>query len=386
MSSFGEKLRTAREAKGLTCSQVAAQTHMLVQIVEEMEREDFHRIPAPIYGRGFVRLFADCVGLDPVPLVREFMDIYEGRRTPAVSVREVPVDPIPPPVQPIWQTAPEPQAAPAEPPPVPDVPPAPEPVAPLPEEEPEPAGQFSEEPLEEEPEPAEQFPEPPPVERPAIQPAEEEPEPAVQIPEEPVMPPPVAPAPAVPAPDPIPETPRDVQGLELFEQMPARTFSDDQPLFGPAPTPAQQPAPRSPAGLPPQIDFDSSRFLTSTDFEDGTPTAAARFRKGLTDFSSSIVKKVRGIPRRVWRVTALALCAVLGLVFIVWSISKLYSATSTPDGTVSAETVRTPSAEQPGPVESAPAPSAPKAKPAPGQPKPGTLISTGQDIPNLIRD
>ena len=76
MSSFGEKLRAAREAKGLTCSQVAAQTHMLVQIVEEMEREDFHRIPAPIYGRGFVRLFADCVGLDPVPLVREFMDIY----------------------------------------------------------------------------------------------------------------------------------------------------------------------------------------------------------------------------------------------------------------------------------------------------------------------
>ena len=36
MSSFGETLRAAREAKGLSCSQVAAQTHMLVQIVEEM--------------------------------------------------------------------------------------------------------------------------------------------------------------------------------------------------------------------------------------------------------------------------------------------------------------------------------------------------------------
>ena len=88
MSSFGETLRNAREAKGLSCSQVAAQTHMLVQIVEEMEREDFHRIPAPIYGRGFVRLFADCVGLDPVPLGREFMDIYEGRRAPTGSIRE----------------------------------------------------------------------------------------------------------------------------------------------------------------------------------------------------------------------------------------------------------------------------------------------------------
>ena len=364
MSSFGETLRTAREAKGLTCSQVAAQTHMLVQIVEEMEREDFHRIPAPIYGRGFVRLFAECVGLDPVPLVREFMDIYEGRRTPAVSVREVPADPVPPPVQPIWQTAPEPQPVPVEPEPEPIVPPAPEPLVPFPEEEPE---------------PVEPFPEELPVEQPAVQPPEEEPEPVVQAPEE-------EPEPVVQAPEPIPETPRDVQGLELFEQAPARTFSDDLPLFGPAPTPAPQPAPRAPAGLPPQIDFDSSRFLTSNDFEDGTPTAAARFRKGLTDFSSGILKKVRNIPRRVWRVTVLLLCAVLGLVFIAWSISKLYSATSSPEEAESAEVVQTPSAEQPGPVESAPAPSAPKAKPAQDQAKPGTLISTGPDIPNLIRD
>ena len=137
MSSFGETLRKAREAKGLSCSQVAAQTHMLVQIVEEMEREDFHRIPAPIYGRGFVRLFADCVGLDPVPLVREFMDIYEGRRAPTVSIREVPTESEPPPpAQPVWQPAPEPEPIPE--PPAPEPEPIPEPPAPEPEPVPEP--------------------------------------------------------------------------------------------------------------------------------------------------------------------------------------------------------------------------------------------------------
>lgn len=99
--SFGDTLRTAREAKGLTCSQVAAQTRLLVQIVEEMEREDFHRIAAPIYGRGFVRLYAQCVGLDPIPLTAEFMELYEGRRAPVVKTRpqppigEVPVPPAP---------------------------------------------------------------------------------------------------------------------------------------------------------------------------------------------------------------------------------------------------------------------------------------------------
>ena len=144
MSSFGETLKAAREAKGLTCSQVAAQTHMLVQIVEEMEREDFHRIPAPIYGRGFVRLFADCVGLDPIPLVREFMDIYEGRRAPAVSIREVPTAPVPPPpAPPTWQNAVTPEPVSVEPAPEPEpvappvVEPDPEPVVP-PEPEPEP--------------------------------------------------------------------------------------------------------------------------------------------------------------------------------------------------------------------------------------------------------
>lgn len=99
MKSFGTILKEAREAKGLTCSQVAHDTHMLVQIVEEMEREDFHRIPAPIYGRGFVRLYAERVGLDPAPLITEFMEIFNGRKPP-MSVRPAPAAAVPPPPPP----------------------------------------------------------------------------------------------------------------------------------------------------------------------------------------------------------------------------------------------------------------------------------------------
>ena len=44
--SFGETLRTAREAKGLTTSQLAAATHILVQVIEGLEKENFKRIPA----------------------------------------------------------------------------------------------------------------------------------------------------------------------------------------------------------------------------------------------------------------------------------------------------------------------------------------------------
>lgn len=112
MKSFGTILKEAREAKGLTCSQIAHDTHMLVQIVEDMEREDFRRIPAPIYGRGFVRLYAERVGLDPAPLISAFMDIYEGRTAPRAEVC------VPPPAVP---EEPEPLQAPGE-----ETPPAPD--------------------------------------------------------------------------------------------------------------------------------------------------------------------------------------------------------------------------------------------------------------------
>lgn len=127
MSSLGHTLRQAREAKGLTTSKVAAETRILVQIIDDIENEDFHRIAAPIYGRGFVRLFAECVGLDPQPLIREFMDLYEGRRAPTVHVRDVPAaEDAPPPAPPPPEADVPPPAAPSSlPPPAVERPPAP---------------------------------------------------------------------------------------------------------------------------------------------------------------------------------------------------------------------------------------------------------------------
>jgi cytoskeleton protein RodZ len=87
--SLGQTLRQAREAKGLTASQVADATRMMVQVVEDLEREDFRRIAAPIYGRGFIKLCAEHLGLDAEPLIREFMEIYTGSRPPQVARRPV---------------------------------------------------------------------------------------------------------------------------------------------------------------------------------------------------------------------------------------------------------------------------------------------------------
>lgn len=87
MIEFGKELRAAREAKGLTTADIARQTHMMAAMAEDLENENFSRIVAPIYGRGFVKLYCEAVGLDPKPFIAEFMDIFNGNRDPAIRER-----------------------------------------------------------------------------------------------------------------------------------------------------------------------------------------------------------------------------------------------------------------------------------------------------------
>ena len=119
--SLGNTLRAAREACGLTTSELAARTHMLVQIVEGLENEDFRRIPAPIYGRGFIKLYCEAVDLDPKPLQAEFMDLFNRTKDapaknemPPVRSRPQTAEPPPQPAVPAQEAA-EPMPATEEP-------------------------------------------------------------------------------------------------------------------------------------------------------------------------------------------------------------------------------------------------------------------------------
>ena len=152
MIEFGATLRAAREAKGYTIAQIAEATHMAPSTVEDLEREDFSRIAAPIYGRGFVKLYCETVGLDVKQFVAEFMDIYNGNRD--IGIKERPV-----------KAAAEPEPAPAQ-----EPEPAPEPAIPEPPAQPVPPPQGDLFAPPSEPSPA---PEPAPVQEPLFEPAPE---------------------------------------------------------------------------------------------------------------------------------------------------------------------------------------------------------------------
>lgn len=86
--SLGQTLQKARESRKLTASQVAAATHMKVQTVEAIEQEDFSRMPAAIYCKGFIKLYAEYLGLESEPLIREYVERFITPPAPPPEAQE----------------------------------------------------------------------------------------------------------------------------------------------------------------------------------------------------------------------------------------------------------------------------------------------------------
>jgi cytoskeletal protein RodZ len=69
----GAQLKSARERRGKSVRDVANATKISVATLEALEQNDFSRLPGGIFARAFVRACAREVGLDPEPIVAEFI-------------------------------------------------------------------------------------------------------------------------------------------------------------------------------------------------------------------------------------------------------------------------------------------------------------------------
>ena len=72
MTNFGASFRKARESKGISLDQIATETRISTRFLSAIESEEFHLLPGGIFNRGFVRTFAEIVGLDPDQAVVEY--------------------------------------------------------------------------------------------------------------------------------------------------------------------------------------------------------------------------------------------------------------------------------------------------------------------------
>lgn len=85
----GTALRTARELRGIPLSRMAATTKIPVTVLRALEANDFDRVPAGIFVRGYIRAYAREVGLEPEAAVAQFL-AETGHAPPTFGMPEEP--------------------------------------------------------------------------------------------------------------------------------------------------------------------------------------------------------------------------------------------------------------------------------------------------------
>jgi cytoskeleton protein RodZ len=110
MTDIGSQLRAAREAQGLTFEQVFKATRIKQSYLEAIEANQFQTLPGSVQARGFVRSYANFLGLDGEHLA----SLLDADKTVKTDIRPMPAAPrpivTPPPtsVKPIVQAPPKP--------------------------------------------------------------------------------------------------------------------------------------------------------------------------------------------------------------------------------------------------------------------------------------
>jgi transcriptional regulator with XRE-family HTH domain len=84
-SAFGELLRRAREARGVTLEAVSDRTRIPLRHLEALERSDLAALPPGPFGKGYVRTCAKLFGVDPEPILQAYR---RGERQQGVGTAE----------------------------------------------------------------------------------------------------------------------------------------------------------------------------------------------------------------------------------------------------------------------------------------------------------
>ena len=91
MTNFGASFKQARVSKGISLDQIATDTRINTRFLSAIENEEFQLLPGGIFNRGFVRAFAERVGLDPDQAVADYERMAEVRQPePAAEPHSAP--------------------------------------------------------------------------------------------------------------------------------------------------------------------------------------------------------------------------------------------------------------------------------------------------------
>lgn len=94
MELIGEYLKKEREAKGIPLKEIAGATHIGLRFLEAIEQEDFKTLPGEIFVRGFIKTYANYIGLDSNEILDRYTKCFEkkkeereGGKTPETEIK-----------------------------------------------------------------------------------------------------------------------------------------------------------------------------------------------------------------------------------------------------------------------------------------------------------
>jgi cytoskeletal protein RodZ len=86
MESIGDTLREARRGKRASLEDAARSTKIKLDILEKLEADEFDRLAAPMYTKGFLKLYADYLGLDSQQIVDAYLESQGGLRRTGLQI------------------------------------------------------------------------------------------------------------------------------------------------------------------------------------------------------------------------------------------------------------------------------------------------------------
>jgi transcriptional regulator with XRE-family HTH domain len=87
---IGSSLRDARTRQGLDFAELEERTKIRPKYLRALEDERFDILPAPTYVRGFLRSYAEALGLDGQPFVDEYSSRFAVEEDVPIRARRVP--------------------------------------------------------------------------------------------------------------------------------------------------------------------------------------------------------------------------------------------------------------------------------------------------------
>lgn len=91
--SIGEILQSQRQARGWSVVEVAGQTKIKEKYLQALEDNQFSVLPAATFVKGYIRTYAELLGLDHQPLLallrRDFKESAKGQLVPREFIKPV---------------------------------------------------------------------------------------------------------------------------------------------------------------------------------------------------------------------------------------------------------------------------------------------------------